>query len=195
MAGTCFEYRIGAGVLAEDSPIEPINLYAAAKWSLYNVAERYCAAHECSLVWPRLFYLYGPMENQKRLVPYVIRNLLEGRRCPLTAGHQVRDFLHVSDVARAICEAALSSVEGPVNVGSGTPVTVAEVSREIGRQIGREELLEFGAQPTLAGDPGFICADSRRLRSETGWRPRHDLASGVRDTVEWWRARIQETGR
>ena len=195
VTGTCFEYAQGGGVFSEASPIDPLNLYAASKRSLCLIAERYCAENRISLAWPRLFYLYGPRENEKRLMPYVINRLLAGENCPLTAGTQVRDFLHVADVASAVCDGALSAVDGPLNIGSGVPVTVAEVAREIGRQLGGEDLLALGAQPTPPGDPPFICADPGKLAASTGWRPRFDLQTGLADAIEWWRERRAGSGQ
>ena len=119
----------------------------------------------------------------------MINHLLDGRPCPLTTGDQVRDFLHVSDVASAICDVALSDVEGPLNIGSSIPVTVSAVAREIGGQLGRPELVHLGAQPTPAGDPPFICADTSKLVRETSWRPRYDLRAGIADSIAWWRGR------
>ncbi len=70
-----------------------------------------------------------PEEDARRFVPSVVRSLLEGREALVSPGAQVRDFLHVDDaVASALWAVAASDVEGAVNVGSGEPVTVAEMA-------------------------------------------------------------------
>nr|MBK7067439.1 GDP-mannose 4,6-dehydratase [Deltaproteobacteria bacterium] len=105
-------------------------------------------------------------------------------------GLQVRDFLHVSDVAGGLVAVLRSGVAGAVNVGSGEPVTVREVVTRLGAMIGRPELLRLGAIDPKAGEPAFVCADNAKLRAETGWKAAYTLDSGLADTVRWWRARM-----
>jgi nucleoside-diphosphate-sugar epimerase len=186
IAGTCFEYDHEAGYLSERSPVRPRSLYAASKHALYLTAGQLQRLLERSLLWTRIFYQYGPYEDPRRLVPYVARKLLEGEPCPFSPGEQVRDFLHVADVADAIWTAARSPLEGAVNIGSSRPVTVADVALEIARLLGREELLQLGARPTPEGDPPFIVANTQLLQS-TGWKPRYGLRDGLGETLEWWK--------
>jgi len=107
----------------------------------------------------------------------------------LTPGEQVRDFLHVEDVASGIAAVAQSSLTGVVNVASGQRVTVREIAEKIAAIVGRADLLALGARPYAPNDPMFILADNSRLRQNTGWKPRYDLESGLRQTIEWWKAR------
>jgi nucleoside-diphosphate-sugar epimerase len=188
VAGTCFEYDTDYGYLSEETVAAPRNLYAAAKHALFLTARQYQRLHGRSLCWARIFYQYGPWEDERRLVPAMIRRLLAGEPCPLTHGEQVRDFLHVEDVAAALWAAGLSGIDGPVNIGSSRPVTVRGIAEEVAAIIGRPDLLRFGAIEPPAGDPRFVCADTRRLREATGWSPSHSLPDGLRRAVDWWRA-------
>jgi nucleoside-diphosphate-sugar epimerase len=188
MAGTCFEFDTRYGYLSETSPIRPQSLYAASKHALHLVAEQYQRLHGRRLAWARIFYQYGPWEDPRRFVPAVICALLAGEPCSLTQGGQVRDFLHIEDVARAIWAIARSDLEGPVVIGSSRPVTVADVARAIGDQIGRGELLRFGARPTPPDDPPFLCANTTLLRTRTDWSPRYDLRAGLAETIAWWKS-------
>jgi nucleoside-diphosphate-sugar epimerase len=95
--------------------------------------------------------------------------------------------MHVHDVAGAFTALLESGVSGAVNIGSGVPVTVREVVDEVARATGRPDLVRPGALPARAGEPPALVADVTRLRDEVGFRPRHDLRSGIEDTVVWWR--------
>lgn len=192
--GSCFEYDTRAGVLSEDSPTRAASVYAASKLAFESVAERLAETVGMMVAWPRLFYLYGPWEDPRRLVPSVIGALLRGAPARISPGEQVRDFLHVEDVAEAIWAVARSGLSGPVNVGSGEPVTVRVIAERMGAIVGRPDLVEVGALPYAPGDPMFLCADNRRLRGHTGWSPRYDLDEGLRQTVEWWRQRLHDGG-
>lgn len=183
-AGTCFEYDTGGSEpLSETSPTLPGSLYAASKLGLFGVLEKYAALASMTFAWARLFYQYGPGEPEGRLVPHLLRSLLRGETAEVTPGEQVRDFLHVDDVASAICAIARGDLAGAVNIGSGVPVAVRDLVTTLGRLCGASDRVRLGALPYRAGDPMFVCANSAKLRT-TGWRPRFDLESGLRDTMD-----------
>jgi len=189
-AGTCFEYDTDAGYLTENGPLLPRTLYAAAKHGFFQIAEQFQKERGRSFAHARLFYQYGPWEDVRRLVPHVITHLLRGESCALTSGEQVRDFLHVEDVASALCALGASDVRGAVNIGSSQPIMVADIARSLGVLVGRPDLVHLGARETPPGDPPFICANTNRLRAEVGWRPAYDLQTGLEETIAWWRNHV-----
>lgn len=190
VAGTCFEYAPSYDELTEESPIKPHDLYGAAKHALFLVGSHFARLAKIELVWPRIFYVYGPHEDPRRLVSSVIVALLNDRPAPTTQGEQVRDYLHVDDVADALGAIAESGVSGVVNVASGTAVTVAQVVTLAGRLLGRPDLLRLGALPYREGEPMVIRAGTERLRREVDWKPRFDLREGLTDVITWWKRRL-----
>ena len=146
------------GTLSETSPTAPRTLYAACKLALHLVLDQ-MRNKTMGVTWARLFYLYGPMEDARRLVPSVARALLAGEAAAISPGQQVRDFLHVEDVAAALATLGERDLDGVFNIGSGQPITVAEVALTLGRLTGRESLVRLGARPYAPGDPMYVCAD------------------------------------
>ena len=189
--GTCFEYDIGSDYLSEISPVKPRTLYAASKLALYTVLEQLGKLTGMEVAWPRLFYLYGPFEPEQRLVPSVITSLLRNQVAKVTKGEQVRDSLHVEDIATAIWAVAQSNLTDPVNIGSGKPVTVREVIQEVAEIMDKPGLIEYGGLPYDPSDPMFVCADNHHLTENTDWVPKYDLEQGLRQTIEWWKAYLQ----
>jgi len=188
IAGTSIEYDTSTGYVSETSPIRPANLYAAAKHALFLTATRFDERGDLSVAAARIFSVYGPWEDPRRLVPFVISKLLAGEPCDLTRGEQIRDYSHVEDAAGALWAIAKSSATGPVNVGSSQPVSVASVAERLGELLGRPELLRFGVRPSPPGDPSFLVANTERLRNEVGFVPGYDLTSGLAHAVGWWRS-------
>jgi nucleoside-diphosphate-sugar epimerase len=180
--GTCFEYDTNVGYLSEKTPLAPAHAYSAAKAATYFLVRELSAGTQMSFAWARLFYLFGPNEHRNRLVPAVVNALLRGEEARVTPGEQVRDFLHVDDVASALCAIARSDVTDAVNVGSGEPITVASLVLKIGAILGRPELIRLGAREYSSGDPMFVCADNRKLRA-TGWVRKYSLEEGLRQTI------------
>jgi UDP-glucuronate decarboxylase len=191
MTGTCAEYAPGSGRLREDSPVGPATLYAASKLSLQLVSAQLAAEFDARVTWARIFHLYGPFENSQRLVPAVINALLADREFAATAGDQVRDYLHVADVASALCGLVDRDVAGIVNVCSGSPVTVREVIETVAGILERADLVRFGQVTNRRWDPPYICGDRGRLVKEVGWRPHFDLRAGLEDTIKWWQAQAR----
>jgi nucleoside-diphosphate-sugar epimerase len=180
-AGTCFEFELTEKPLREDSPTKPLTLYAECKDALRREVEA-----RPDSAWVRFFYQYGPWEDPRRLVPAVITAQLKGEPSRVTPGDQRSDYLHVEDVASAVCSVAESRVQGCVNIGSGQAPSVREIVTKITDIGGRPELIQWGAYPQKPTDPMLIRADNTKLRS-TGWSPRYDLDQGLRQTFDWWR--------
>lgn len=191
--GTCYEYAPSLGARHEGDPTSPTSPYAAAKLAVADFLPELSPVG-MSTTWARLFWLYGPYEKPSRLVPSVVLSLLAGRPAHITVGDQLRDFLHVDDVAAALVRLVDSSLSGPVNVGSGSPVTVRQVAESIERQIGGAGSLVVGARATGSEEPGEIWADNSLLRS-TGWAQRLSLEEGLAKTIEWWRWELERARR
>ncbi len=190
IAGSFSEYDQELGYLAENSALKPNTPYGAAKVALYQALSLWAPAQGVEIVWPRIFSVYGPGEHEKRFVPAVILAALKGEPTRLSPGEQLRDYLHAADVAAAIWAAVKSGMKGAVNIGSGKPVAIGELAVKIGELVGRPDLIRLGDLPYRAGDPMFVCANTRML-SSTGWRPQYDLEAGLNETIEWWRKRLE----
>ena len=154
--GTCFEYDLSAGVLSTDTSLNPLTPYAGAKAALYMGLSQWLPEQSVEFAWCRLFYLYGEGEDERRLVPYIHKQLAKGEAAELTSGKQVRDFLDVSEAGRIIAELALREQHGPINVCSGVPVTVRQLAEKIADTYGRRDLLKFGARPDNLVDPPCV---------------------------------------
>jgi nucleoside-diphosphate-sugar epimerase len=183
--GTCFEYNLNLGYLSESSATEPQHIYAATKVALSTVLKEIGSITGMSTAWLRLFYQYGPMEDERRLVANVITALLQGSIVQTTEGKQVRDFLHIEDVASAILAVTQSDLQGVINIGSGQPVTVRELGCKIGELLERPHLIEWGALPYRANDPMFVCANNSLLLTKTNWTQTYDLTGGLQHTIDW----------
>ena len=143
-----------------------------------------------STAWGRVFFLYGPREHPDRLVSSVIRSLLKGEAARCSHGRQIRDYMHVQDVADGLVALLDSDVEGAMNVCSGQATTLREIVLSIGRICERPDLIQLGAIPARANDTPLVVGDNARLTSETGWKQQLDLETGLRETVDWWRKQL-----
>ena len=173
------------------TPCRPATLYGISKYALHTLISAFNDRAGISGAWARIFLLYGPNEDSRRLVASVIRSLLSGEPAECTHGEQVRDFLHVADAGSALAALVNSGVEGPVNLASGKAVPLSELLHVLGKQLGRGDLIRLGARPAPPNDPLVLAANTRRLNEEVGWEPAMDLETGLEATISWWRNQLQ----
>ena len=186
-AGTCAEYDWSYGYCSENlTPTVPHTLYGTCKNSLRQIFEQYCGQVGISSAWGRIFLLYGSYEKPGRLISSVINSLLNNQPAKCSHGKQIRDFLHVEDVASGFVALLNSEVQGAVNIASGKPVTIKEVVEIISRKLNCMELVELGAIPTSANEPPLLVANTQRLNQEVGFIPKFSLAQGLEATINWY---------
>ena len=126
VTGTCYEYGLASGQLSEDQTSAPANPYGFAKAALFEQLRFLQAQRSFSLTWARLFYMYGEDQAPTSLYPLLRAAVMRGDAAfPMSSGEQLRDYLPVQEVARLLTELALRCPDaGPVNVCSGTPISV-----------------------------------------------------------------------
>ena len=162
---------LGAGTVPEDAPTDPRNVYAATKLHQEHLTEswaRYSGASVCSLRYHNVYGSRMPADTPYAGVASIFRSQLAGGTAPTVFedGGQLRDFVHVSDVARANL-AALDrpGVEGAVNVASGRPLTLLGMAAALTAADGRDLDPVVTGRYRL-GDVRHIVADPSRARTE-----------------------------
>lgn len=191
-AGTCAEYEMKSTPLSEGDSTMPETLYAATKLSLNLIGQQIAFQYGGLFSWGRIFYLYGPFEDSRRLIPAAIKAFHQKKEFPTTAGMQVRDYLHVDDVAGAFLRIAEASAPGTYNISSGVPVKIRDVLERLAEiSDGKPEQLKFGDVPYPSWNPMYICGQNQRLRN-LGWMPKYDLVSGLEQTFNWWHDKNQK---
>lgn len=179
-AGTCFEYKFKDSPLKEDGELNPTYTYSKCKSHLHNLAELFCEKNDISFGWGRIFYVYGEGEQEKRLIPFVIKTLREGKEFSTVAGDLEKDYMFAGDIAEGFVKFLDSDVKGTVNICTGEPVKIKDIALLIAKKLGRENLVKFENDPSKVKDqPPLIVGDSTRLNKEVGYTPSHTLEEGL----------------
>ncbi|MFF0161307.1 NAD-dependent epimerase/dehydratase family protein [Streptomyces sp. NPDC005263] len=182
------EAELAPGLVAEDAPVDPRNVYATTKLAQEHLAAAWARATGGSAVSLRYHNVYGP--GMPRDTPYAgvasfFRSALARGEAPRVYedGRQRRDFVHVRDVAAAnVAALEAGSPAGTLtayNTGSGEPHTVGEMARALAAAYGGPEPVVTGEY--RLGDVRHITADSARLRSELGWKAGVGFEEGMRE--------------
>ena len=196
----------------EDTPCAPINPYGASKLAAERALADAAAAHGLSVVALRYFNVAGAdpagRAGQRRPgATHLIKVACEaalGRRpevavfgtdYPTPDGTGVRDYIHVTDLARAHVEALRHLMMGggslTLNCGYGRGHSVLEVLRAVERASGRRVPTRFA--PRRAGDPPALIAHADRVREALGWRPAFDDLDRIVASALTWEGREAAT--
>jgi nucleoside-diphosphate-sugar epimerase len=184
--GSSSEYGFKDHAPPEDELPEPNSVYAVAKVAATMFAGHHGRVSEARISTLRLYSVYGPYEEPRRLVPNLVSRALEGRLPPLADPAIVRDFVHVDDVVAAYLVAAAAATGGAVyNVGSGAQTSLAELV-EVAREVfSLAEEPSWGSMAPRSWDTTTWVAATGKIRSELGWEPRVSLADGLRAFGDW----------
>ena len=171
VTGTCFEYGMQSGALSEDLVMLPNNPYGYAKDALRKQLEFLKSVKQFNLAWTRLFYMYGEGQPGTSLYPKLKEAVLRGERVfKMTGGEQLRDYLHVSEVARLIVALALRQCNVTVNLCSGEPISVRRLVEQWIKENGWEIELEIGHYPYPDYEPMAFWGERLLLESIVGKR-------------------------
>jgi nucleoside-diphosphate-sugar epimerase len=171
--------------ISEDARLAPISPYGFHKLQQELLVDQYAALHGLRTCKARIFSTYG--ERLRRLAVWEIaRRALAGNPEVLGTGEESRDYLDVTDAARAmVCIADRAPFEGEaINVASGGDVAVAAVAAEIFRLVGLPETPRFTGR-TNPGNPIRWRADITRLLNLGCADAGASWSSGLARTVEW----------
>jgi nucleoside-diphosphate-sugar epimerase len=189
LAGSGYEYAPQSRDLTEDDLVCPVTPYGISKAAAAFCAGVYATRMPITLL--RIFNVYGPGEQEPRLLPYVAACAKAQRIIELTDCEQVRDFVFVKDVAALFWRALERSPQDRrlriLNVGSGSPAPLKRfvaVLLEILREKGLNPRVKFGVRPRSVGEPMYYAADTSRLRETLDKLPGTSLQVGIRQTLD-----------
>ncbi len=192
------------GRFSETTPYAPNSPYAASKAAADHLVRAYGETYDLPVLITNCSNNYGPRQFPEKLVPLMILNALEGKDLPLYGdGGNVRDWLYVGDHCAGILEVLRHGRPGEkYNMGGDSERTNLEIVDTLCDLL--EELRPAADNPALTGRgaatyselkrfvadrPGHdrrYAVDPGKIRRELGWQPRHDLESGLRETVSWY---------
>ncbi|MHB0878795.1 MAG: SDR family NAD(P)-dependent oxidoreductase [Anaerolineae bacterium] len=175
----------------EDKPLQPLSVYAQSKLFQENISRMMAESYGVPTVVLRYFNVYGPRQALSNpytgIAPVFCTRIRNGNPVDIYEdGLPVRDFVHVSDIARANLLAAADLEDGYVvaNVGSGVRLTVLDMAQAICRYMKEECQLQFSGR-FRAGDIRSCYADIDTARRVLGFEPTVSFDWGVADLIRW----------
>lgn len=160
-----------------------------------RMGELQAQAYQIEYDWDKISIVrpanvYGPYDNfdpaNAMVIPSLIRRAIDGER-PLTVwgdGSPIRDFIHAKDVARGMMLAVEMGINEPINLGSGTGVTIKQIAEIVAANVP-------GAPIDIVWDTSKPSGDAKRLMdmakaNSYGFHPEISIEDGIKETIAWY---------
>ncbi|MBU2664472.1 GDP-mannose 4,6-dehydratase [Actinoplanes bogorensis] len=179
---------VSSGSSSERTPLNPTSPDAAGKASADLLALAHHRTHGLPVTIVRPTSTYGSHQHPANPIPRVVTRLLDGRSAPLPGdGSQVRDWLHVYDLARALAMVLSDGRPGEIyHVGGSVELSHRDLTALLLEQCGAG-WDRVAPEPEPPGHDARHALDDDRIRHELGWRPRVEFDAGLHATVRWYR--------
>ncbi len=209
-SSTAAVYGMPARVpIPESEPYAPVNAYGESKIMVEKLIDWFDRLHGNRSVCLRYFNASGAdpsgragedHEPETHLIPLMFRAIETGEPITLFGndyatpdGTCIRDYIHVTDLARAHIAAVEWLAGGgeskKYNVGTGKGFSVSEVLKAVEKVTGKTVPFTFG--PRREGDPPLLVADSSRLQNELNWKPTDSGIDRIVETAWSWFNRVK----
>jgi GDP-4-dehydro-6-deoxy-D-mannose reductase len=181
--------NIEALPIGEDQPCRPSNPYALSKHLGEIAGEFYARAYGLPLCIVRPFNIYGPGQDDRFLVPSIIRQVLDGREVIVDALTPRRDYVYVDDLVSAL---VLSYSRSPIgltvlNIASGHSLSVADVIAVVQHAAGTNVPV-FSRDISRPHELADVVGDPSRAQQVLGWRPATSIEEGMSRCLKFERA-------
>ena len=196
----------GKNFFTEKSPIDPRSPYSASKASADHIVIAYGETYKFPMNITRCSNNYGPYHFPEKLIPLMIKNILEAKKLPVYGkGDNVRDWLYVEDHCKGIDLVLREAKAGEIyNIGGFNEeqninivklvidILKEEISKNSEyRKVLKTELdninydLIIYVQDRLGHDMRYAI-DPTKIAKDLGWSPETDFETGIRKTVKWY---------
>ena len=196
----------GDKFFTEETPLDPRSPYSASKTSSDMIVRAYAETYKFPMNITRCSNNYGPYQFLEKLIPLIIKNILEGKKLPVYGdGSNVRDWLYVKDHNKAVDMVINSGRMGEVyniggfneekniNIVKLTIDTIAKIMKEEPeyRRVLKTDVENISydlisyVQDRLGHDARYAI-DPEKIVTELGWYPETSFDKGIEQTIRWY---------
>ena len=196
----------GDNYFTEETPLSPRSPYSSSKTSADLIANAYFHTYDFPINITRCSNNYGPYHFPEKLIPLIIKNILEGKKLPVYGkGENVRDWLYVEDHAKGIDMVLHKGRLGEVyNIGGFNEesninivkLVISLIAQAMNDEPKYQALLKCNLSDIndnlieyVADRPGHdmrYAMDPTKIATELGWYPETTFKEGIKKTILWY---------
>ena len=175
----------------EKHPLQPQSPYSASKIGADAMAKSFYNAFDLPLTIARPFNTYGPRQSARAIIPTIIMQLLSGKKeIKLGALNPTRDLNYVKDIVNGFVEISKSekTIGKVLNIASNNEISMGKLAQELINQINPDARIITDNQRIRPekSEVNRLLGDNSLIMSLTNWKPKYDLSSGLKETINWF---------
>jgi len=190
--GSSMEYGKYKSPHVEKKSSQPLSYYGKAKYKATKYLISISKKYKFPSVVLRPYQVYGPQQNQDRLIPFVINSCIKNKKFPCSSGVQKRDFLYIADFVEAVEKLLITKkqINGEIfNIGSGRPHKVKNVIQFIESTIKKGHpifgKIDLRKEENLVAYPSIL-----KLKKMISWKPKVKFEKGIVKTINYYKKNI-----
>tara|TARA_Y100000590_G_scaffold470570_1_gene666445 strand:- start:4738 stop:5628 length:891 start_codon:yes stop_codon:yes gene_type:complete len=185
VSGSCFEYGINKGKCEESHVFKTQNFFAWAKNALQEYLSIKCIDKNIALNWFRIFYVYGPGQREKSLIPTLIKSFRNLKMPSIKTPANRNDFIYVEDVAHAFISACEKKIDsGVYNLGSGESTSIYKICKIVESQLtGSTSFSKKLNEISSKQEEINFWADNSKSIKAFSWNPKVTLKRGIQNQI------------
>jgi nucleoside-diphosphate-sugar epimerase len=177
--------------ISENDYERPTTLYGISKLSACHLGKVVASQLGVKFVWIRLFDPYGPKDGSTWFLPYIIKELLEGRSPKITKAEQLWDYIYIDDAIDAIVKIIdKDDIHGIFNLGSGQSIELRKIINTVKNLINPNLDIQFGAVSYREDQIMHLESNINKISNEIEWTPSVEIDKGLKKTIDWLKSNL-----
>lgn len=187
--GSSSEYGFKNKAMKESDILVPNSYYSVFKSSSSLYCQYESLKSNIQIVTIRPFHVYGPYERSNRLIPSLIRNMLNDKKVKLVSPKVSRDMIYIGDVVNFyIMVANKKNLKGEIfNLGSGKKTTIKEIYNLLKKITNYKVKNYWGSMKNRYWDQSIWYSNNSYVKTKLNWKPEVSLKKGLANTVNWYK--------
>ena len=187
--GSSSEYGFKNKAMKESDILVPNSYYSVFKSSSSLYCQYESLKSNIQIVTIRPFHVYGPYERSNRLIPSLIRNMLNDKKVKFVSPKVSRDMIYISDVVNFyIMLANKKNLKGEIfNLGSGKKTTIKEIYNFLKKITNYKVKNYWGSMKNRYWDQSIWYSNNSYVKTKLNWKPKVGLEKGLLNTVNWYK--------
>jgi UDP-glucose 4-epimerase len=183
--GSQAEYGIVNDTITESTLCNPTTLYGKSKLISSQIAKEMCDYYSIGFTWFRIFSLYGPNDNHKWFVHYLIEELKSNNQVNMTLGEQLWDYLYIDDAVDILSNFVLKNKNlGIVNYASGNSLKLRDFVLMAKECLNSTSVINFGAVEYRSDQVMNMKPDISKLQAHLNWSPGFSYEQGLEEFIK-----------
>ena len=166
----------------------PNNLYGLSKYTFKNYSEILCEKFNMNWLWVRPCYTYGPGDVSTRLIPKVIKTIINNQKLELDSCNKIIDYLYIDDFTNYLYTLVIGdNTNGIYNLCSGNQYNLKEVINTICKLMNSSNYITFNTNPSRNLTSPIICGYNYKIKKYSKITKLTELTSGLNKTINYYK--------